>query len=245
MRIADRERFLSCCIFFIMIITLFSKVSFDYNKVLAKNKQILKNVYDSYKDKHKKNMFSNKKESYVIVLDAGHGGIDKGTSIGNLYEKDITLKIATFTKDYLIKQGHIVFMSRDKDILLSLRQIGDFVNEKNPNAFVSIHVNSFKKPEFKGITTYYYDVDGFQKDERIKFAKVLQKNACGNDIWEDRGIRRQNLAVLRYSKVPCVLLECGFITNLNDRKRLQDDEVLKITAQNIGNGIIDYLSNKQ
>lgn len=190
-------------------------------------------------------LFTEKSDAtYSIVIDPGHGGIDKGTSYQDLYEKDINLKIGLYLKEYLEDKGVKVYMTREEDILLSLREIGDFVNEIKPHAFISIHVNSFKEPSYDGFSAFYYSEGGFQKEERIELAQIIQEEVSNSGLWFDREIKEQNIAVLRYSNYPCALLEIGFMTNEKDRERLTNENILKTTGESIGKGILKYVTLK-
>jgi N-acetylmuramoyl-L-alanine amidase len=182
---------------------------------------------------------------HSVVLDAGHGGIDKGANFGDIYEKDLTLRIANYASEELKFRGFKVTQTRDADKLLSLKEVGSVVNSALADVFVSIHINENKVSKYKGISTYYYSPNGYQKNDRVKFAKILQSEMVRSGDWQDRGILRQDLAVLRYSKIPCALVECGFLSNSEDRNRLVQDEVLKNLAVNIANGISVYLLNGQ
>ncbi len=179
---------------------------------------------------------------HTIVLDAGHGGVDKGANFGSLYEKDITFKITNYAADELMFNGFKVVKTRDKDKLLELKEISDIANSASADLFISFHINDNKVNKYKGVTTYYYDVNGYQKDERIKLAKTIQKELVKSDGWEDRGIARGNLAVLRNTNIPCVLLESGFMSNEEDRGKLMKDEILKSLALNTVRGIMNYFS---
>ncbi|UZQ49222.1 N-acetylmuramoyl-L-alanine amidase family protein [Clostridium kluyveri] len=237
----SKKKVMFSCVFFTLAMLIFAK---NISLLNGKNSinitaAPLGNMVNKPTDKD----VSSKK--YYIVLDPGHGGIDKGTSYGNMEEKNITLKIAKYAETYLSGKGNVVFLTREEDKLLALDEIGNIVNSSYADAFVSIHVNSLNDKDFKGITTLYYDLNGYQKEERIKLANSIEKECVKNDGWESRGIRRQNLAVLRYSKIPGVLVECGFITNEEDRKRLSNEKVLKKLAENISNGIINYLDESE
>ncbi|WP_027623747.1 N-acetylmuramoyl-L-alanine amidase family protein [Clostridium lundense] len=256
MRRKNKERLLVSCIFFNLLMVLFVNCDIKYNKnilvvskphvVLGEKKKVAKENLDNLKmDKpFKMDEKIDRKLDRIIVVDPGHGGVDKGTNIGNLYEKNINLAIASYTKSYLQQNGFKVYMTREEDKLIPLKEIGNFVNDIRPEVFVSIHVNSFKENKYEGISTYYYDPNGFQREERIELAKSIQKQNIKDGIWHDRGILRQNIAVLRYSNSNCVLVECGFITNEGDRKKLQDESILKSTGENIAKGIINYINNK-
>jgi N-acetylmuramoyl-L-alanine amidase len=181
---------------------------------------------------------------HTVVLDAGHGGIDKGANYGSIYEKNITLKIVNYAEDELVFNGIKVMKTRDEDKFLELDEISNISNRASADLFISVHINSNKVSMYKGITTYYYDSNGYQKDERIKLAQTLQKELVKSDNWEDRGIAKDNLAVLRNSKIPCVLLELGFLSNSQDRDKLMKDEVLKNFSSNIAKGIVNYFSGE-
>lgn len=194
------------------------------------------------------NIFISKEDapySHVVVLDAGHGGVDKGANFGNTYEKDINLKIANYAAIELQFKGFKVIQTRDTDELLKLKEVGDITNASSADIFVSVHINENKENKYKGVTSYYYDPNGFQKQERIKLAKDIQKELIKSDEWYDRGVLRQNFAVLRYSKIPAVLLECGFLSNAEDRGKLNQDIVLRNLAHNITDGIINYFDNEE
>jgi N-acetylmuramoyl-L-alanine amidase len=177
---------------------------------------------------------------HSVVLDAGHGGNDVGTVSEGLYEKDINLKILKYAADELIYRGFKVTKTRDNDKFLELSEIGRIVNSSNSDVFISIHINDFKENKYNGFSTYYYDPKGYQKEERLKLANIMQQELIKSDGWFNRGIFKENFQVLRESKIPCVLLECGFLTNSEDRERLKDNSVLKNFGVNIANGLLNY-----
>lgn len=183
--------------------------------------------------------------SHTVVLDPGHGGQDKGCNFNDLYEKDINLKIANFTAQTLLYNGVKVIQTRDTDKLLSLKEVGNVTNASYADIFISIHINYNEDSKYKGVTTYYYDPNGFQKDERIKLAKTIQKELTKKDNWDDRGVLRQNFAVLRYSNIPAVLIECGFLSNSEDRDKLTKETVLKNFSENISKGVLNYFNSPQ
>lgn len=237
----SKKKFMFSCVFFTLIMLILSK---NINILNGKDSiNITAAPLENIVNKSPSTSTSSSK--YYIVLDPGHGGIDMGTSYGSMKEKDINLKIAKYAKSYLNSKGNKVLLTREEDKLLSLKEIGNKVNSSGGDVFVSIHVNSLNDKNFKGITTLYYDVNGYQRQERIKLANSIEKECVKNDGWENKGIKRQNLAVLRYSKIPGVLVECGFITNEQDRKRLSNERILKTLAVNISNGIISYLNENK
>ena len=77
----------------------------------------------------------------VVVLDAGHGGDDPGTTSGTVDEKDITLEVALLVKDYLEECGANVIMTRKDDTFMNKYDRAAFANEKEVDLFLSIHCN--------------------------------------------------------------------------------------------------------
>jgi N-acetylmuramoyl-L-alanine amidase len=149
-------------------------------------------------------------------------------------------------ENYLIYNGCEVKLSRDKDVLNSLTDIANESNDMKADAMVSIHVNKFPEEKYNGVGTYYVDNGAFTQ-ERTKLAQIVQKQAIKSDNWGDRGIfklKPTDLKLLRLSERPCVLVECGFLSNDGDVKRLSDDKVLANLAQNIDNGILEFLKSK-
>ncbi|WP_123052751.1 N-acetylmuramoyl-L-alanine amidase [Clostridium sp. JN-1] len=240
MRIANRKKFMLSCIFFTLLSLLFGK-----NQVLCNGGSTVKGQAVMASSKDKGVLIKHKQENnkYTIVLDAGHGGVDNGTSYGNMYEKNLTLKIVKYAQEYLENEGYNVALTRNSDVLVPLKEIGSRVNAANGDVFVSVHINSINDTDFNGITTLYYDPKGYQTNQRIKLSEILENQAVKSDNWNSKGIKKQNVAVLRYSKIPCALVECGFITNKDDRDKLSKDSVLKNLAQNISDGIIKYLDS--
>lgn len=93
-----------------------------------------------------------------IVIDAGHGGKDPGTSAGSLREKDIALDIARRVRDDLEERGFEVIMTRDKDVFIPLEQRAFIANSRDADLFVSIHVNAARNRKARGLETFYLNL---------------------------------------------------------------------------------------
>jgi N-acetylmuramoyl-L-alanine amidase len=208
-------------------------------------------IHLDYRNDKKIVIFIKKKQSplkYKVVVDPGHGGVDVGAKYGELFEKDLNLKITNYMVDNLRYNGCRVIFTRNKDVELDkletkdLTKRADLANNENADAFVSVHINSNTSNEFKGVSTYYYDEIDNQQNNKSKLANAIQKELIKSGTWADMGIHGGDLAVLRLTKMPSVLVECGFITNDLDRDRLSSDDTLVGFGLNISNGIMKYLS---
>ena len=86
----------------------------------------------------------------VIVIDPGHGGKDCGAmGVDRVCEKHIVLKVGKYLNDELKKRGYKVYMTRQKDIFIGLRQRTSFANNKNADLCISVHHNSFTSSAVK------------------------------------------------------------------------------------------------
>lgn len=183
-----------------------------------------------------------------VVIDAGHGGEDTGTvGVNNTYEKDITLEIALKLKKELEKNNFKVDLTRTKDVLLGetvkedIMNRVNIINKLNPDLFISIHLNGIDISSVKGVETYtkYRDKKSYLLGESI------QDELSSVEYTKDRGVKdtsERKLGILRNTNVTGVLLELGFITNVDDKKYVTSEEGQNTIVKCIVNGILNYLS---
>lgn len=171
-------------------------------------------------------------------VDAGHGGKDPGTIYGNLKEKDFTLSISLKVAEFLKYNNVNVTLTRDRDVYIGLN------NQRTPNCdiSVSIHVNSGGG---EGLETW---VSVFNKPEQSrKLGNSIQQNVLKLVSFKDRGLKTKTNSrnnadyfyMIRKAKGVPVLIECGFIDNVNDMKLLQKN--IDKVAEGIARGICEYL----
>jgi len=170
----------------------------------------------------------------IIVIDAGHGGIDGGTyhQDGTL-EKTLNLQVALKLKRLLEKTGADVIMTRTKDVALDglnnkseyrhkrdLIARTDIINRAHPDIFISIHVNAERgSANTRGPMVFYYR----ESENSRKLAGLLQKRleeaygSSGQAVRARRPLPNSSLFLLCNTDVPGVIVELGFITNPRDR----------------------------
>ena len=178
-----------------------------------------------------------------VVIDPGHGGSDSGAIGGGVYEKTLNLDVAKKIQEILMKKNVYVYMTRTKDDTLSLEDRVNFSNEINPDIFVSIHTNSTVQEDTFGLETHYY------KDESLELAHAIHGNMASEknlNKWDtkDRGVIKSCFYVINHTEVPSVLIEMGFISNLDERARLLKKSYKEDIATSIANGILEYLGKK-
>lgn len=182
----------------------------------------------------------------LIVIDVGHGGKDAGTSYQNVLEKDLNLAIAFKLKDELIKSGSDVIMTREGDYDLaspdaSRRKKSDFdnriklINDSQADLYISVHINYLDDSSYSGAQVFY------EGDNNKTLATYLQEQL--NIISYPRSIKPMpNIYMYQYLKIPGVLVECGFISNTFERKKLQDESYQQLLATTITKGVINYFT---
>ena len=168
-----------------------------------------------------------------VVIDAGHGGRDPGAVYKGRQEKDDVLDLALAVGEILENSGVDVVYTRTEDIYDSPVQKANIANEAGADYLVSIHRNAVPTPgSATGIETLVYADTGV----RAKMARDI--NAELEQLgFVNRGvIERPNLAILKRSRMPAVLVEAGFIDNENDNEKF--DSQFEQIARAIANGIL-------
>jgi N-acetylmuramoyl-L-alanine amidase len=168
----------------------------------------------------------------TVVIDAGHGGYDRGGVPGQrIAEKDKTLDVALRLRRILQADGYKVIMTRDQDVFVPLGTRVTIANSHRNATFISIHFNCSTRLGANGIETYYYSSDS------AGLAASIHRNVVASAPTENRGIRRRGFFVLRKAAIPAVLVECGFLTNPTEGRLAQTDGYRQKLAEQIARGI--------
>lgn len=191
----------------------------------------------------------------IVVIDAGHGGFDPGKiGINNTLEKDINLKVAIKLKTLLEFHDIKVIMTREEDIDFSSnsRFIQDMkkedlskrvkiINSSDALIAISIHQNSFTQNSAKGSQVFYYA----NSEKGRVLAEVIQD--CLKRTMDDNNHRlakpNSTYYLLKNSKSPLVIVECGFLSNRTEAELLCKDDYQDKIAWAIHLGVIEYLED--
>ena len=193
----------------------------------------------------------------TVIVDAGHGGDDGGAiGIDGTVEKDINLDIALKLEKILKFYGFNVIMTRTQDVMtcddgldsLRKRKISDIHNRielmrKNPDAiFISVHQNKFEDSSQHGTQVFYSGNDERSKElaEAIQTSITLTLQRENDRVVKKSG---SGIYLLYHAKIPAVLVECGFISNSDEVKKLKDESYRMKLAILIADGLLKYLSN--
>jgi N-acetylmuramoyl-L-alanine amidase len=233
------------------------------------------------------NVFAQKntEKSFVVVLDAGHGGHDSGNRGNGYFEKKIALNIVLKIGKQLEKLSGIkVIYTRKTDVFVELIQRANIANKADADLFVSVHCDAFTSPKAFGAGTfvlglhandrnfkvaqkenavifleddYEKNYDGFNPndpesvislilmqetylDQSIDAAGAIQKSFVSNLNRKDRTVKQAGFVVLKYTYMPSVLVETGFLTNKSEGSFLNSSKGQLNMSNAIAKAIINY-----
>ena len=189
----------------------------------------------------------------TIVIDAGHGKPDEGAqSSRGTTEAETNLKIALKLQNLLEQSGSSVVLTRsDENAIYDLdaktlkeKKISDIHNrvkignESSADIFVSIHLNKIPQQQYDGWQTFY----NVQNAEGQKLAVAIQNNLNKAIDKENNRVAKsiENVYIVKHVEIPMTIVECGFLSNPEEEKKLLEDESQNRLAWGIYNGIVDY-----
>lgn len=193
----------------------------------------------------------------IVVVDAGHGGEDPGavSAYSGAKEKDINLIIAQKTKKLLEDAGYTVVMTRSEDVLsyddeklsMTAKRRQDLIkrkkmmDESNADIVISIHLNSFSDAQYHGAQTFYTKESLSSKKLAISLQTALREIL---DPENDREalLKSDDIIITKNCKVTTAIVECGFLSNQDEEKKLVDDAYQAKIAESIKAGVDNYFT---
>ena len=191
----------------------------------------------------------------VVVIDAGHGGMDGGAvAPDGTAEKEINLEISEILACIMEVSGVKAVMTRTEDVMLDgegltgsakLRDLKQrlVIASQYPDALlVSIHCNKFPLESCKGLQVYY---SGHTEAEEV--AETVQESFLKIDPANHRQIKKADTSIylLNRAKIPSILVECGFLSNKEELARLKTEEYRKMLALVVAGGILGGNINRE
>lgn len=191
----------------------------------------------------------------IILIDPGHGGLDGGAvSKGGTIEKGINLEISKKLRSELEKNGFKVHLTREDDSSLEgiegtirRKKVDDLNNrckmkkDLNCDAFISIHLNMFTSPKAKGAQVWYSDFEA-SKGFAAEIQNSLKDNLDKDNSRISKPANNQYKILRDKYPAPCVIVECGFLSNSEEEQLLKNEEYQQKLAEAIAKGVINYYS---
>lgn len=193
--------------------------------------------------------------SRTIVLDAGHGGEDGGAVSSNgISESNINLKIVLKLQNLLEQSGAKVILTRSDENAIydvnkktlrdkknsDIKNRVKIGNTSSADIFVSVHLNKIPQSQYSGWQTFYKK----NNEDSKRLATCLQNNLNEAIQKENKRVPLQidNVYIVKKVEIPISIVECGFLSNPDEEKNLQQDEYQDRLAWGIYNGIMSYFS---
>jgi N-acetylmuramoyl-L-alanine amidase len=196
---------------------------------------------------------------HIVIIDPAHGGGDSGVKVNDkLGEKDITLAIALALQKEMAQNKNIdVVLTRDSDKTVSLEDRKKEINRLKPDIMISIHVNAGFDKNATGFEVYYPGLKNMENkksltkssvndaknkylNDSVRLAQIIQKNLDTLFPRKSRGIREANQAILEGLAVPSLVVEVGFATNTEEKKKLISPDTQSDIAKALAKSITSY-----
>ena len=172
----------------------------------------------------------------IVCIDPGHGGKDPGAESGGVQEKDITLTVA-LKVGALLKDCEVIY-TRTEDMYVGLTERALIANQAKADLFVSVHCNSAPNASANGMEVYVHTT---RSATSLRAAHAIYDRLLPASGFRGRGVKAKDLAVLRETSMPAVLVELGFVSNPNDRAQLVSEVWQDKAAEAIVTGIMEVL----
>ena len=194
----------------------------------------------------------------TILLDPGHGGEDPGavSDYSGVKEKDLSLKISIMLKELLEKENFKVLMTRSEDRLEYTTEKKDIVLKRSEDLYrrkkmmdeggadivVSIHLNKFGQTQYFGAQAFF--PPGSKESQRLaaSIQSSIRELVDPNNTREAL-VKNEPLIILKNNKTVTTIVECGFLSNQDEEKKLVKDEYQQKLVEGIKEGIIRYFKS--
>ena len=191
--------------------------------------------------------------NYTVVIDPGHGGSDPG-SIGyktKVHESDLNLKLSLMLKEKLESAGINIVMTRTTEKAMiegsgkkwkreDMEMRKELIKQTRPNMVISLHQNSYTNHHYRGAQVFYDKTSEISK----QIAEFIQEQFKADLDKSIKATSPGDYFMLKCSAAPSVIVECGFLSNAEDEKLLQDENYQNKIVDCIYKGIVKFLQIK-
>ena len=205
-------------------------------------------IADKIDKRYASNKLSNK---IIVVLDAGHGGQDKGAiNKDGITEKDLALQLIKKIKALNIDENIQIVLSRDNDVYASPPAKADFAKNNNADLFISVHLDNTPKEKWNKVSgmNVFVAKEGIENVEKSKIlgTSILNsfKNNYGLTVPSTIFQRQKGIYVLHANNIPSVIIEAGYLTNDKDAAYLLSEKGQDAFAHNVLRAISNFAASQ-
>lgn len=158
----------------------------------------------------------------LIIIDAGHGGDDHGTTVNGLQEKIIVETIAKKIKAQNKNENLEIVLLREGDHLMELSERVSIINNLNPSLVISVHINASRDVTKNGVDAYISSNKAFYDQSKENAEAIVEK--IGTEFLVKGTVKEAPFYILKNSNCPAVTLELGYLSNQNDRNYISSEK---------------------
>lgn len=169
-----------------------------------------------------------------IVIDPGHGGADTGVLVGEAREADLVWDLARRLEGRMVATGMQALLSRGRDQCPTEADRASFANEVGADLFLSLHNDANRSPLAQGVAGFHFGtMGGSTSTIGETLAGFIQRELVVRTGLRDCRAHRKTWDTLRLTRCPAVRVEIGYLTNVDDRRRLADPTFRDVVAEGI------------
>ena len=167
-----------------------------------------------------------------IVIDPGHGGSDRGATVGDVCEADLTWDLARRLEGRMVATGMETLITRGPNACPPDAERAAFANEAGADMFLSLHIDANPSPLAQGVASFHFGTgNGTTSNVGEALAGLLQREIVARPGMLDCRVHPKTWEVLRLTRMPAVRVEIGYLTNPEDRARLLDPAFRDVVAE--------------
>jgi N-acetylmuramoyl-L-alanine amidase len=171
----------------------------------------------------------------LVIVDPGHGAEASGVNGNGLDESAVVYDVASRVEGRIAATGGIAFLTRGPDGGLDEVDRAHFANAAGADLVISLHLDAHPSPHASGVATYYYGNDRYGHRSMVgeRFADLVQAEIVARTDLRDCRTHAKTWDLLRRTRMPCVRIEAGYLTNPGDAARLADPDFRDTLAEAI------------
>ncbi|MCE3553549.1 peptidoglycan-binding protein [Pseudonocardia sp. RS11V-5] len=169
-----------------------------------------------------------------IVIDPGHGGLDRGVQVAGVCEADLMWDLARRLVGRMSATGMEALLSRREDTCPAEAERAAFANEANADLVLSLHADANRSMYAQGLATFHFgNGSGVTSTVGEALAGLIQRELLTRTAMLDCGSQARTWEMLRLTRMPAVRVELGYLTHIGDRTKLLDPGFRDVVAEGI------------
>ncbi|MFR9805851.1 peptidoglycan-binding protein [Pseudonocardia sp. RS010] len=169
-----------------------------------------------------------------IVVDPGHGGLDRGVQVAGVCEADLMWDLARRLVGRMSATGMEALVSRREDTCPAEAERASFANEANADLVLSLHSDANRSMYAQGLATFHFgNGSGVTSTVGEALAGLIQRELLTRTAMLDCGSQARTWELLRLTRMPAVRVELGYLTHIGDRTKLLDSGFRDVVAEGI------------